>query len=113
MSKKKETIVSVIALAVGASLLGKVMRHNCDTTDSVSGFENENEVLITCKANRIAKTSTAYIYWDTINYVYVVEDFRYPDGNGRYLIYTLQQGNKINKATLLNAYDNFQNNWGV
>lgn len=112
MAKRNETIVSVIALAVGAFLLGRVMRRNDDNTDTISGFENVDEVPVTREANKIAKTGIAYIYWDTINYVYVVEDFRYPDGNGRYLIHTVRTGQKITKPILLNAYYNFQNSWG-
>lgn len=109
--KYKETVASVIALAVGAFLLGRAMR-NKDSTNTISGVENVEEVPITREANKIAKTKPAYIYWDTIKYVYVVEDFCYPDGNGRYLIRTVNVGQKITKSELLNAYYNFQNSWG-
>ena len=110
--KKNETIVSVIALVVGAFLLGRTMQRNKDGTNTMSGVENVEEVPITREANKIAKTKPAYIYWDTIKYVYVVEDFCYPDGNGRYLIRTVNVGQKITKFELLNAYYNFQNSWG-
>ena len=75
--KKNETIVSVIAVVVGAFILGKKMQQNKGGTDTVSGLEHVNEVPITREANRIAKKGNAYIYWDTIKYVYVVEDFCY------------------------------------
>lgn len=41
MVKKNETIVSVIALAVGVFLLGRVMRRNKVGTDALSGA-NDN-----------------------------------------------------------------------
>lgn len=110
--KYKETVASVIALAVGAFLLGRAMR-NKDATSTMSGVENVEEVPITREANKIAKTKPAYIYWDTIKCVYVVEDVLLPDGkNGVYLIHTVGQGQKITKPMLLNAYYNFQNRWG-
>lgn len=48
--KYKETVASVIALAVGAFLLGRAMR-NKDGTNTMSGVENVEEVPITREAN--------------------------------------------------------------
>lgn len=110
MAKFGERLASVFFLGLGAFVLGRKIGQK--QSDSMSGIEDAKETPIKNAANKIAKTGTAYIYWDIMKYVYVVEDFCYPDGNGRYLIHTVRQGQKVTNRAIQNAYDNFQKSWG-
>lgn len=77
MAKRNETIVSVIALAVGAFLLGRVMRRN---NDSMSGTDDDkflkSYVLAGAAANAInklfRKKSNVYVYWHLKGHKYTV-----------------------------------------
>ena len=60
MVKKNETIVSVIALAVGAFLLGRVMRRNKVGTDALSGA-NDNFKQSYQKAGSAEMQSISYL----------------------------------------------------
>ena len=97
--KKNETIVSVIALAVGAFLLGRVMRRR----DELSGLEDEDfnkeysteQSVINNLKKLVAAKRKIYVYYNWENNKYTVSTTELEEGNQFYQIQFVRPGSHV------------------
>ena len=110
--KKNETIVSVIALAVGAFLLGRVMRRR----DELSGLEDEDfnkeysteQAVINNLKKLVAAKRKIYVYYDWKNGKYTVSTIKLEEGNQFYQIQFVAPGTHIMKTLYPRHVDNWR-----
>lgn len=90
--KYKETVASVIALAVGAFLLGRVMRRNDETVSGPDDVFEKKYTSAQSVANNIKKLVAAgnrvYVYYNWNNNKYTVSNIRIPEID--YYFYEIQ-----------------------
>lgn len=111
--KKNETIVSVIALAVGAFLLGRVMRRD---KEELSGLEDEDfnkeysteQAVINNLKKLVAAKRKIYVYYDWKNGKYTVSTIKLEEGNQFYQIQFVAQGTHIMETLYPRHVDNWR-----
>ena len=97
--KYKETVASVIALAVGAFLLGRVKRRR----DELSGLEDEDfnkeysteQSVINNLKKLVAAKRKIYVYYDWENNKYTVSTTELEEGNQFYQIQFVRPGSHV------------------
>lgn len=111
--KYKETVASVIALAVGAFLLGRVMRRD---KEELSGLEDEDfnkeysteQAVINNLKKLVAAKRKIYVYYDWKNGKYTVSTIKLEEGNQFYQIQFVAQGTHIMKTLYPRHVDNWR-----
>ena len=101
MAKKKykETVASVVAVAVGAFLLGRAMRRR----DELSGLEDEDfnkeysteQSVINNLKKLVAAKRKIYVYYNWENNKYTVSTTELEEGNQFYQIQFVRHGSHV------------------
>ena len=111
--KYKETVASVIALAVGAFLLGRVMRRD---KEELSGLEDEDfnkeysteQAVLNNLKKLVAAKRKIYVYYDWKNGKYTVSTIKLEEGDQFYQIQFVAPGTHIMKTLYPRHVDNWR-----
>lgn len=111
--KYKETVASVIALAVGAFLLGRAMRRD---KEELSGLEDEDfnkeysteQAVLNNLKKLVAAKRKIYVYYDWKNGKYTVSTIKLEEGNQFYQIQFVAPGTHIMKTLYPRHVDNWR-----